>query len=76
MAYNFVTHEPTDNECIRGFYMHVSVHRRYMCGEEKPTRCHLMIYCSYELLLCFGHSYAHHQEPETILVLMCGAWCW
>jgi hypothetical protein len=24
---------------------------------------------------CFGHSYAHHQEPETILVLVCGAWC-
>jgi hypothetical protein len=21
-----------------------------VCGEEKPTRCHLMIYCSYELL--------------------------
>jgi hypothetical protein len=24
---------------------------------------------------CFGYSYAHHQEPETILVLVCGAWC-
>jgi hypothetical protein len=24
---------------------------------------------------CFGHSYAHHQELETIPVLMCGAWC-
>jgi hypothetical protein len=24
---------------------------------------------------CLGHSYAHHQELETILVLICGAWC-
>jgi hypothetical protein len=24
---------------------------------------------------CFRHLYAHHQEPETILVLMCSAWC-
>jgi hypothetical protein len=23
----------------------------------------------------FGHSYAHHQEPKTILVLVCGTWC-
>jgi hypothetical protein len=29
------------------------------------------MYCS----TCFGHSYAHHQELETILVLVCGAWC-
>jgi hypothetical protein len=24
-----------------------------ICGKEKPTRCHLMIYCSYELLCMF-----------------------
>jgi hypothetical protein len=24
---------------------------------------------------CFGNSYAHHQEPDTILVLVCGTWC-
>jgi hypothetical protein len=24
---------------------------------------------------CFGDSYAHHQEPETLLVIVCGAWC-
>jgi len=31
-----------------------------------------MLYCNYNLLnlLYFGHSYAHHQELETILVLV------
>jgi len=29
-----------------------------------------MLYCTYNLLNIFGHLYAHHQELETILVLL------
>jgi hypothetical protein len=24
---------------------------------------------------CCRHSYAHYQDPETILVVVCGTWC-
>jgi len=29
-----------------------------------------MLYCNYNLLSVFGHSYAHHQELETLLLLL------
>jgi len=29
-----------------------------------------MLYCTYNLLNCFRHLYAHHQELETIFVLL------
>jgi len=38
--------------------------------EKNPTRCHWMVYCTYNMLKCFGHFYAHHQELETICVLL------
>ena len=38
--------------------------------EEKPTRCHWMVYCIYNMLNMFGHFYAHHQKLETICVLL------
>jgi hypothetical protein len=34
------------------FHAEVTI-KGYICGEEKPTRCHLMIYCSYELFYMF-----------------------
>ena len=46
----------------------LSVHR-YICVEKKNqldvTECFIAcIICS----TCFGHLYAHHQEPETVCV--------
>ena len=42
----------------------------YKCREENQldaTECFIsLIICS----TCFGHLYAHHQELETILVLL------
>jgi hypothetical protein len=42
----------------------------YKCREENKlddTECFIaLIICS----ICFGHLYAHHQELETILVLL------
>jgi hypothetical protein len=42
----------------------------FKCREENQldaTECFIaIILCS----MCFGHSYAHHQELETILVLL------
>ena len=42
----------------------------YICREENQldaTECFIaIIICS----TCFGHLYAHHQELETILVLL------
>ena len=48
----------------------LSVHR-CLCVEKKnqldTTECFIvLIIC----LTCFGHLYAHHQELETILVLL------
>ena len=41
-----------------------------MCREENQldaTECFIaIIICS----TCFGHSYAHHQELETVLLLL------
>ena len=38
--------------------------------EEKQTRCHWMVYCAYNMLNMFRALYAHHQELETICVLL------
>ena len=37
-----------------------------MLGVEQQAMRPAIIICS----TCFGHSYAHHQELETILVLL------
>jgi hypothetical protein len=50
-------------------YIHTPTHT---CTFTDVTWCFIVLMnCS----TCFGHSYAHHQEPETIPVLVCGAWC-
>jgi len=41
-----------------------------MRREEKSARCCWMIYCTCNMLNMFWHLYAHHQELETILVLL------
>ena len=50
-----------------------------MRREEKPTKCHCMHFIA--RIICsvyFGHFYAHHQELETMYVLLppvvCSAW--
>ena len=50
-----------------------------MRREEKPTRCHCMHFIALVICsTCFGHFYVHHQELETICVLLpprvCRAW--
>ena len=42
----------------------------YMPREEKRTRCYSVFYCTCNLLNMFRDLYAHHQELETILVLL------
>ena len=46
--------------------------------EENPTRCHWIVYCTYNMLNMFRAFYAHHQELEIICVLLppvvCSAW--
>jgi len=56
----------------------LSVHR-CICVEKKNqldvTECFIALMI---LSTCFGHLYVHHQEPETICVLLppmvCSAW--
>ena len=60
-------------------YMHVLEYSRAKKRrEEKPTRCHWMVYCTYNMLNMFQAFYAHHQELKTICVLLlpmvCSAW--
>jgi hypothetical protein len=58
-----------NNKSVGILYMFVRA-SLYMRTEENQldaTECFIaIIICS----TCFGHSYAHHQEPETILVLL------
>ena len=50
----------------------------HMRREEIPTRCHWWFVALMICSTCFGHFYAHHQELETICVLLppmvCRAW--
>ena len=41
----FVTFETPDGSCV--------VNSEYKCREEKPTRCHWMVYCTYNMLNMF-----------------------
>jgi len=36
---------------------------------KKPTRCHLLFYCTVIGSTCFGHCYAHHQELMTMMLI-------
>ena len=57
----------------------ILINARYICIEKKNqldvTECFIaLMICS----TCFGHFYAHHQEFETMCVLLpptvCSAW--
>ena len=49
-----------------------------MCREEKPTRCHWMVYCTYNMLNVFRALLCSSSGAETICVLLppmvCSAW--
>ena len=55
---------------LRTFCFLLTNNKYYKCSEENhldATECFVaLIICS----ICFGHLYAHHQEFETILVLL------
>jgi hypothetical protein len=44
-----------------------------MCGNKMPTRCNWWVFIA-DLIACstcFGHHYAHHQELESIIQVVC-----
>jgi len=48
-------------------FVHASLYKRREENQPDATECFIAhIICS----TCFGHLYAHHQELETILVLL------
>ena len=48
-------------------FVRASFYKRREENQLDATECFMaLIICS----ACFGHLYAHHQEPETILVLL------
>jgi hypothetical protein len=52
------------------FDMRVSMHRRYMWRRRNQLDVTWWFIVLMNRSTCFGHSYAHHQELETITVLM------
>ena len=36
---------------------------------KKPTRCHLLFYCTSYSSTCFWHYYANHQELVTTMLI-------
>jgi len=48
-------------------FVRASLHKRREENQLDATECFIaLVICS----TCFGHLYAHHQELETILVLL------
>jgi len=48
-------------------FVRASLHKRREENQPDATECFIvLIICS----SCFGHLYAHHQELETLLVLL------
>jgi len=48
-------------------FVRASLHKRREGNQLDTTECFVaLIICS----TCFGHLYAHHQELETILVVL------
>ena len=58
---------PTRPQILSRFSHRPSMAKRREKNQLDATECFIVIIiCS----TCFGHSYAHHQEIETILVLL------
>ena len=71
-----IFHNQPNAKCLWLFDVCLSVHRCICVEKKKPTRGQWFTALIY--WTCFGHFYVHHQELETIRVLLppmvCSAW--